>query len=311
MENKRQSQLGFGEAEGTHNERKALLARAMTSLHADLYVWRFVWRVFETTDGGAEGKELIKSYRELAEHSWIGLCCSVDKARAVVRKTRDEFGIIASTEQRYVTNGQRPNGYSVHWPEVRRIVTGWPLVPGGTSDQGGGTSDHPYKENRASLPAPSSPVPVPEEPTPGTVRVKSVLESDAPCFAVLKHRRRRANPLPCEWTMKNGTRCSMSGSAFKPLKESHLSDATSMLSWHQHQLSAPRPVYAPYEADQILTVCVALYASKMNATEVKKTRVAVFANMSVKRNFTKALRYLDEAIEAVDNVTCSTASGVS
>jgi len=59
-----------------------------------------------------------------------------------------------------------------------------------------------------------------------------------------------------------------------------------------------------------MVVCVARYASKMSRDQVKNTRVAVFANTSARKNFSKALRYLDEAIAAVDTFVRQTPPAV-
>jgi hypothetical protein len=151
------------------------------------------------------------------------------------------------------------------------------------------------------------PIPEPEVPKSETVeRGSTVLDlsdpSLGPRLEILRPRLSVVvDALPCEWNSeRDGKPCSMMGSVFTPLREKHLPNTTTVLEWHRRQLSAPSPVYGATEADAIMAVAVAMYAARFPPAEVRKSRVAIFANVTAKRAFSPVLRYLPEAIAAVD-----------
>ncbi|MCY2987003.1 MAG: hypothetical protein NTY19_03935 [Planctomycetota bacterium] len=197
--------LPFAEAEGTRDERRQRLGLALIAVDCSAELSRLCEYIFNVTDKG--NGPLVKSHEELASRPWR-MCCSVSGTRKIITKAI-KLKLIRKTENRYVTEGQSPNGYEIDWQGIERILRervsdrrdtpdthaantdgepgdllgqggdllgqgGDPAGQGGDpAGQGGDPAGHPYKEySSSSVP---SEVPLSEEKvTPPDPLAKSV-----------------------------------------------------------------------------------------------------------------------------------------
>jgi hypothetical protein len=90
--------------------------------------------------------------------------------------------------------------------------------------------------------------------------------------------------------------------AFAPLKESHLKSARSLREWHARQLSCKRPVVGDTEAHLLAVIAAGIYATRMRAEDVQRSRVAVFVGVVRKRAWSRVARYLPEARVELDKL---------
>jgi hypothetical protein len=82
---------------------------------------------------------------------------------------------------------------------------------------------------------------------------------------------------------------------FKPLTLKDLSYPPSMVKWHRRQLGSAAPVMGATEADLLLTLATALYATSLEAADVKGTRVGMFAFTLTRRIWERSVPFVPEA----------------
>jgi len=104
--------------------------------------------------------------------------------------------------------------------------------------------------------------------------------------------RRRIAPLAATETMLHGV--------YAPLRENHLHKPLQLVKWFRIQLSTIRPVMGDTEADLLLTLATALYATSLPEQEVARNRVAVFVGTMSRRRWTRALPFVSQARTLLD-----------
>lgn len=318
-----QGQLAFDLAEASFQDRLNLVNLSLQRIEADIYLCRLMERVFYLTHGGQEGETVVKTYEELAARP-LWLCCSRSKARSTVGLAR-HCGLLTVTENRYATGGQQANGYAVDWEGVRRILhggrsgsqdrsrrgerraehggpgasTGHPHAlikhPPVTTEHRGALLRQPSLDNHSSIfSESSSPVPDPD-PEARNREVGYELPEE---LAIVPELREAAGRVVAKRPLG-----SLAYGAFAKFQERHLANANTLLEWHGRQLSLPDPVLGPTLAEAILCVAAGLYAARLPAQEIRKSRVAVFVHTVAKGDWRRVLRYVPEAARQVDAIT--------
>ncbi len=327
----RQGRLGFSEAEGSFQERLNLVNLALQRIEADIYLCRLLERVFYLTHGGVEGETVVKTHEELAARP-LWLCCSRSKARCTVGLAR-HHGLLTVEENRYATGGQKANGYAIDWEGIRAILHGGrggsqgrprrsdrPAasglsgedrqgLPGASSghppalidhprastEQGGASLEAPLKKNLSSIfSESSSPVPVPGRATAKPGDREKLPEALAIVPELAEASRRPVTGRPVGKLVYG---------VFAVLQERHLGQAATLVAWYRMQLSLPDPVLTgAVEAEAILVTAAGLYALRLPARDVRKSRVGVFVHTVTRRDWRRVLRYVPEAAEAVREV---------
>ena len=300
-----QRNLPFPEGEASHAERwnDIVLALSRIGTKCDLYLSRFVRLVFDTTHGGTSGA-FIKSYEALAERP-LWLCCSPRKVRLTV-ELADRLGLIGVQRRRSWQGGQLDNAYSINWAGVRSIILderagGTSCQGGGTTCQALGTSCH-HIRNRSTLEdkfryrsgADGTSCHRAEFEGVGRRRgdlsLSAVLCRQSPILTAAGQR--RTAPLAATEEMLHGV--------YAPLKERHLHDPLRLVKWFRMQLSTIRPVMGDTEADLLLTLATALYATSLPEQEVARNRVAAFVGTMLRRRWTRALPFVPQARALLD-----------
>ena len=312
-----QTELPFGEAEGTHAERRELLDLACIRVEADLHLCRFVQWVFESTSGGLSG-ELLKSYEELRARP-RGLACSRSKARSTVR-TAVHYGFVTCSENRYVSNGQKANAYGIDWDGVRRLcrasvrpgsalrsasgaetemaASGASLIPAVVSQQPPVVSQHPpvvsqqgdvatrqpYKGinsfSGSSSNSFSNPGPGPGRPGP------EILLEHFPELA--DWQRILVSPRPLGESLRGSVYCALTVRDLEPWP---------LLQWFQQQLSAPQPVLRGTRLDLCAAIAAGIYARKLRDAQ---RPVGVFVSVVSRGAWHRVLRHVAEARDAIE-----------
>lgn len=90
---------------------------------------------------------------------------------------------------------------------------------------------------------------------------------------------------------------SLKQSAFATFEEPHLSETASLVEWHARQLSSNEPVMGATEADLLLVIATAIFAT--NHRNVKTSRVGIFIDILTKHRFRKVVRHLPKAAAAL------------
>ena len=287
---KKQQRIALGEGEASYSERKNELGLALIRVECDAEMSRLVLWVFDVTHGGRDG-QLIKSYKELAQRPY-GLCCSVSKARSTVSKAVS-LGLLAKDENRYVSNGQRANGYSIDWAGVSRLLKletrpgvprGHPPVstehPPVSTEHPPVSTEHPFREQPSS---PSSTLPDPEPEGPRPLPEDVLILPDMRELSELI-----VSPLPPGRLIYG---------AFAVIQESRLSSPESMSVWFRKQLSLPRPVCGNTQAHLALVLASARHAIKMRSSEIRQNRCAVFVGIIHHCSWKRVARHLPESID--------------
>lgn len=91
-------------------------------------------------------------------------------------------------------------------------------------------------------------------------------------------------------------------SAFRVLKESHLSCARTLSGWHRRALGCHDPIVGGTRAHLLLTIAAGLHAASVRDEEIKKTRVAFFSNLIRRRMWQKVAYKLPKAVENLAKV---------
>lgn len=299
MSSESQRQIDFGAGEGSFDERRNLVGLSLLQVSTDLHLKDFVIWVFNVTKGGTAG-ELLKSYRELAASPW-GLCCSESKARSTVARAV-HYKLVNKSENRYVSCGQRANGYSIDWDGIRQllrinrrpaVVSEHPPVLERQGDvltkQGAVLREQPYKEiplssgfsSEDSLSRKPNPEePTPREPWPRVFEIEEAEERKVLCLTVGE----------------------LAYGVFKPLKEKFLAEPSCVVVWFRRQLSAERPVMGDSEAELLLTIAAAIHAVMMPAKEIKRSRCAVFIDVVAHHKWRRVTDRIPEARSRLDKV---------
>jgi len=304
--------LPFAEGEGSHAERWndlgiALLRippRQCTAQLAGLVRW-----IFNVTKGGVTGS-LTKSFSELAQRPW-GLCCDERTVRRTV-STAQRYGLIAIEEQRRWDGGQQPNAYRIDWAGVAALKNG--CRTDGHGVQGGGHGVHPpghtvhpgghgvrHIRNDSLLQSSSrnsgtgtgtgaGPNPRTDSTGQEPSALAAALLDNSPIL--LAARGRRIVPKPAG---------SLTHGIFRPLQGRDLADTRRMVSWFRQQLSTAVPATGDTEADLLLVLATALYATSLPASEVKKSRVGVFVFTLTRKLWMRSVPFVPQARVLLDN----------
>lgn len=87
---------------------------------------------------------------------------------------------------------------------------------------------------------------------------------------------------------------------YAPIKGQHLHEPLRLVKWHRMQLSTAVPVMGDTEADLLLTLATAMYATSLPEHEVVKNRVAIFVGTISRRRWTRALPFVPQARTLLD-----------
>lgn len=318
----KQIALPFAEGEASHAERWNDLVIALHRIgrQCDCEMATFVRWVFNTTAGGTCGS-LTKSYVKLAERP-LGLCCSTAKARSTVEQA-ERLGLVIVTRCRRYDGAQLDNAYEINWEGVMALKHGgrnhphhWAPHAAGQQGpalgkQGGALPQHLFKEDSLSKvfasdtgpgadPNPTEkdsdfsdtdegrPQTVAVPPTQGNSLMDALL-AQSPILTAA--RGRLIAPLP-PGNLLHGV--------YAPIKSHHLHEPLRFVKWHRMQLSTAVPVMGNTEADLLLVVATALYATSLRESDVTKTRVAVFVGTIARRKFLRSLPFVPEARTLLD-----------
>jgi hypothetical protein len=86
------------------------------------------------------------------------------------------------------------------------------------------------------------------------------------------------------------------GNVFTPLKSESLRSTLWMVRWFRQQIGVHSPLTGSTEADLLLVLATAIYASEMQPAEVRKSRVGVFAFVVSKRRWRYVVAQLEAAV---------------
>ncbi len=86
---------------------------------------------------------------------------------------------------------------------------------------------------------------------------------------------------------------------FHGVEQDHLRNGM-LIDWHQRQLSLPRPVCGPTEADLLLTLAAGLHVMALPANEIRKGRVACWANLVRRGWWRQVARSVPEAADRLN-----------
>jgi hypothetical protein len=297
----KQTALPFTEGEATHAGRwnDVSLALSRVGKKCDLHLSRFVRLVFDMTQGGTAG-ELTKSIRALSERpAW--LCCSERKVWTTI-DLAEKLGFVVATHRRAYSGSQQENSYSINWAGIQSIITG----AGRTTCEGVRTTrealrtscDHTkeYKLLRSSLEETSGTGTGPgagPNPRMDSSREPSALAvtmcDKSPILAAA--RERRIAPKPAGGLFHG---------IFKPLQGRDLADPLRMVTWHRQQLTAAAPEMGDTEADLLLTLATALYATSLPASEVQ-SRVGLFVTTLRLKRWEHSVPFVPQARALLDD----------
>jgi len=295
-----QSKLGFAMDPGEITDRRDTIGLVALRLHGmgldnivlaarDLLLW-----IFNVTHSGTAG-ELTKSYRELAACPW-GLCCSESSARRVVRVLK-KHGVLAVAENRYQSDGQSANGYSLDWKGIRRL-----LCPGGRS---AGQPDH--------LPGqPDHPPGQPDHPFKEITLLPDLLLNSDPAGKAPAGREDFFSEIP-ELAAAAATQIEprpvgdCAHGIFRPLSSADILDPTGVVPWFRRQLSAPHPATGNTEADVLLVIAAALYV-KSRLKDVDRP-VGLLISIISRGQWRKVVPYVAEARRLLDDAIAAKGAG--
>jgi len=107
------------------------------------------------------------------------------------------------------------------------------------------------------------------------------------------------------------------GNAFAPLAESELKDPVKVTGWFRRQLAVRRPLTPPTEADLLLVLAAASWASKMPADQVRKSRKGAFVDTVLRGRWRRVASHVGRAHEFLEAfreefpecLTCPTGRG--
>lgn len=305
----KQIALPFADGEAAHAERWNDLGIALLRVgrHCDARLATLVRWIFNVTHGGTSGA-LTKCYGELAERPW-GLCCDARTARRTVEMA-EKLGLISVAANRRFDGSQQPNAYTINWDGVRALkrgVAGGHFDhPGGQIDQGGGQDVRHTKEfslssvfNSDTGPG-ADPNPKDSDNDEGRPRMAAFPErqNDSRTNALLAQspiltaaKERRIAPLPAGVLLHG---------VYAPIKEHHLHQPLRFVAWHRKQLSTAVPVMGDTEADLLLTIATALYATSLRDSEVTKSRAAVFVGTIARQKFLRSMPFVPQARMLLD-----------
>jgi hypothetical protein len=91
---------------------------------------------------------------------------------------------------------------------------------------------------------------------------------------------------------------SLASGVWRPIRQDHLRDVRGLVEWHRRQLAAAAPVLPATAAAQVLVIAAAIRAVAMPASEVRRSRVAVFAATIKRQAWFYLVPYLSQALEA-------------
>ena len=154
-------------------------------------------------------------------------------------------------------------------------------------------------DRRGELPVPyPSPIPENIQDCTGTV-AEAVAELEglirkSPILAEAAER--RVEPLPAKGCLHG---------VFRPLTVKHLQDPWRLVTWHQCQLTAIKPVIGPTEAHLLLVIATAKYATEIPEAQIrneKKDRLVVFkdAMAHLAQRWLQVFPYVPDAREYLD-----------
>jgi hypothetical protein len=321
----KQIALPFAEGEASHAERWNDLVIALHRIgrQCDCEMATFVRWVFNTTAGGTSGS-LTKSYVKLADRP-LGLCCSTAKARSTVEQA-ERLGLVVVTRCRRYDGAQLDNAYEINWDGVMALKHGgrnhphhWAPHAAGqqgpaSGKQGGALPQHLFKEDSLSKVSSSdtgpgaAPNPTDKDsdfsdanegrPRMAAFSTAQPTQSDSLMDALLGQspiltaaRERLIAPLPAG-NLLHGV--------YAPIKWHHLHEPLRFVKWHRMQLSTAVPVMDNTEADLLLIIATALYATSLRDSEVTKTRAAVFVGTIARRKFLRSLPFVPQARTLLD-----------
>lgn len=320
----RQGALEFAQAEAAFADRQNLVNLALQRIEADIFLCRLLERVFYLTHGGREGESVVKSYSELAARP-LWLCCSTSKARSTVGLAR-HYGLLKVSEDRYASGGQKANHYAIDWEGVRAILHGGRAGsqgrprgangsqaqggpgaptrhppasiehPHASTEQGGVLLEHPSLDNLFLISSESLfPDPVPE-PVPARASDLRKLPEE---LAIVPELHEAACRTVCPRPVGK-----LAYGAFASIEERHLKQPGALVAWYAHQLSLPEPVLDGANfAEAILVVAAGMFAARLPAAEVRRSRVGIFVHTVTRRDWRRVLRYVPPAAEAVNALT--------
>jgi hypothetical protein len=318
----KQIAIPFVEGEASYAERWNDLVIALHRIgrQCDCEMATFVRWVFNTTAGGTTGA-LTKSYSKLAERP-LGLCCSAAKARSTVEQA-ERLGLITVARCRRYDGAQLDNAYTINWDGVRALKHGcrgeslqrgphasWQQGPA-SGKQGGASPQHQYKEFSlhkvfiSDTGPGAAPNPTEKDsdfsdgdesrlrtaafhPRQNDSRMNALL-AQSPILTAAKER--RIAPLPAG-NLLHGV--------YAPIKVHHLHQPLRFVKWHRMQLSTAVPVMGDTEAELLLTIATALYATSLREGDVRKSRVAAFVDTIARRIFLRSLPFVPQARKLLD-----------
>ena len=112
-----QTELPFWVGDANAQEERSLYLRALLVVKADIYLCRFVERVFDSN--GKEDGWVRRSYKEIAEHPhW--LMCSIAKARQTVERA-ESLGLVKVERRQNRRGAQQENGYAIDWQGIKHL----------------------------------------------------------------------------------------------------------------------------------------------------------------------------------------------
>lgn len=321
-----QQELPFAEAEAACAERwndVRMALRSLSKRDCDLGVATFVRWVFNVT--AASHGPLVKTYEDLGEHP-DGLCCSARTARRIVTAA-ERLRLVCVAGRRNRNGSQDHNAYTIDWDGVRLrnrglLRTPSPRAAGGGAggqfgqtsgqlDQTSGQIGQLYKEQPlcSSLysgtgpgagPKPNPTVKDSDEPQHSAPRtacdgsLTGKLLGQSPLLA--EARERRIAPLPPGGLLHG---------VYAPITVGHLKAPERLIRWHRMQLSTVAPVMGDTEADLLLTIATALYATSLPDSRVQQNRVAVFVGTICRHRFMRSLGFVPKAREVLDEAIAS------
>jgi hypothetical protein len=251
---------------------------------------------------GSDSRAVITlSHRQLAGE----LACSERTARRVADdgKRCGLLRTLPAIDEQGFCHG--PNSYSIDWPEVlsachpsRADKIGHPLAKNG---QGVAKNGHPPRRDFAPIPRAragavlasfllseeknSGPVPVPEP-------VRQKLQEEP--ADLVDARQRAIEPMPLGRRLADGV--------FRPLTPAKLADPLAMIEWTRRQLSADLPVVDATEADLLLVLACARYATHPPIGKPIRSPVGWFTWAARKRDAGLVRAELRWAVEILDRL---------
>jgi hypothetical protein len=285
-----QRELPFGEAEGSHAERKEKLGLALLKAKADLHLVQLCLWIFNVTDGGVRGT-LRKSYEELGGMPW-GLCCGVTKVKATLNRAL-RLGLVECVQTFVAGGGYGANEYRIDWEGVSellhpgmgatrlRLVASRPRL----GAMRPAIEEYTFPDTYVSVAGAGAGGPRPKPPLEpaDTDSIPELAEAVA----------RRIAPLP-PGDLRYG--------AFKALQKPEGLRNGALVLWFRQQLGLPRPLAGPAESDLLLVLAAGLTAAAMATGDVKKNRLAVFSSIVSRGHWWKAYGQVKAARKLLDSL---------